>query len=308
MLGDAIVDRYRIVQHHAEDHEAHTLIGTTSSGNDIWIERSFIECDAHICTGFIEPHFFAGFSGGGKAIMPGLAALETVQRNHSTANLDSPFARWGVTQGNPLWQEVYEAAMMVTPTFLLNVTLNRSKEITGVFAGAMTEAHAVGCAFVKEHAMVATPKAFDIVISTNSGYPLDLNLYQTVKGMSAAAQVVKPGGSIIIAADCWDGIPDDSPYALLLHECPNLSTLLSTIRSAGFSWSEMWQVQVQALICEQAKVYVHSHHLTDAQITGAHLLPCRSIEQTVATLLEQYGPKASICVLPEGPQTVPFVA
>ncbi|MHB9134437.1 MAG: nickel-dependent lactate racemase [Armatimonadota bacterium] len=307
MLGDEMVNRYRIVQHHAEDNDAHVLVGTTASGNEIRLERSFVECDARILTGFIEPHFFAGFSGGGKAVMPGLASLETVQRNHSAMNIDSPLARWGITRGNPLWQEVYEAAMMVAPTFLVNVTLNRSKEITGVFAGDLTQAHAAGCASVKERAMVPVPAAFDIVIGTNSGYPLDLNLYQTVKGMSAAAQVVKPDGSIIIAADCWDGLPDNSAYARLLNECQNPDILLSTIRTAGFNRPEMWQAQVQALICQHADVYVHSHNLTDTQITGAHIKPCRSIEDTVAGLLERYGPDAAICVLPQGPQTVPFI-
>ena len=307
MLGDEIVDRYRIVQNDASDRNSHVLVGRTTSGNDAWIHREFVECDVRIPTGFIEPHFFAGFSGGGKAIMPGLALLETVIRNHNAKNLDSPLARWGTTRGNPVWEEIREVAAMVQPTFLLNVTLNRDQQITGVFAGELEEAHAQGCAFVKEKAMVPVQEPYDIVISSNSGYPLDLNLYQSVKGMSAASQVVKKGGSIILAADCWDGIPDHGEYARLLLEAKSLESLLETIRAPGFQRQDMWEAHIQALICLKADVYFYSHNLSDEQIEGALLRPCRDIEATVAELLQKYGRRATLCVLPEGPQTIPYI-
>jgi len=307
MLGDELVDRYRIVQNDAHDRGSHVLVGRTTSGNDVWIHREFVNCDVRILTGFIEPHLFAGFSGGGKAIMPGLALLETVMRNHSARNLDSPLARWGITQGNPVWEEIHEAAAMVQPTFLLNVTLNRDKQITGVFAGDFEEAHAQGCAFVKEKAMVPVREPFDIVIGSNSGYPLDLNLYQAVKGMSAASQVVKEGGSIIIAAECWDGIPDYGEYGQLLLEAESPESLLETVRAPGFQRQDMWEAHIQALICLKADVYFYSHNLSDEQIEGAWLRPCHDIEATVAELLQKYGPGATICVLPEGPQTIPYL-
>ena len=196
---------------------------------------------------------------------------------------------------------------MVQPTFLLNVTLNRDQQITGVFAGDFKEAHAQGCAFVKEKAMVPVPEPFDIVITSNSGYPLDLNLYQSVKGMSAASQIVKEGGSIIIAADCWDGIPDHGEYAQLLLEAESLESLLETIRAPGFQRQDMWEAQLQALICLKADVYFYTHNLSDEQIEDALLRPCRDIEATVAELLQKHGPGATICVLPEGPQTIPYI-
>lgn len=307
MLGDEIVDRYRIVQNDASDRNSHVLVGRTTSGNAAWIHKEFVECDVRIPTGFIEPHFFAGFSGGGKAIMPGLALLETVMRNHNAKNLDSPLARWGITYGNPVWEEIREVAAMVQPTFLLNVTLNRDQQITGVFAGDFEDAHAQGCAFVKEKAMVPVQGPYDIVISSNSGYPLDLNLYQSVKGMSAASQVVKEGGSIIIAADCWDGIPDHGEYAQLLLEAKSLESLLETVRTPGFQRQDMWEAHVQALICLKADVYFYSHNLSDEQIESALLRPCRDIEATVAELLQKYGRRATLCVLPEGPQTIPYI-
>ncbi|MBN1564416.1 MAG: nickel-dependent lactate racemase [Anaerolineae bacterium] len=312
LSGDAIVDRFRIVQNDANDRASHELIGTTSRGNDVWLHREFLACAVQIPTGFIEPHFFAGYSGAGKAIMPGLALLETILRNHSAVNLDDPRTTWGHTTGNPLWEEVREVAQMAAQSarvsFLLNVTLNRDKAITGVFAGAMDQAHAAGCAFVKDTAMVPVAEAFDMVITSNSGYPLDLNLYQTVKGMSAAALVVKPGGTIIAAADCWDGLPDHGEYAQLLHSADSPAALLEMVRAPGYQRQDMWQGHIQALVSQKAEVYVYSDHLTDAQLEAALLKPCRNIGALVADLLTRYGSDASICVLPEGPQTIPYLA
>jgi nickel-dependent lactate racemase len=257
ILSDEIVDRYRIVQNDANDRALHVLLGRTERGNDIWIHREFVESDARILTGFIEPHFFAGFSGGGKAVMPGMALLETVLRNHSAEHLDSPMARWGITEGNPLWEEIREAARMVAPTFLVNVTLNHSRQITGVFAGDFEEAHARGCGFVKEMAMVPVPAPFDIVVTSNAGYPLDLNVYQSVKGMSAAAQVVREGGSIIVAADCWDGIPEHGGYGQLMIEAESLESLLETVRDPSCQKQDRWQAQIQAGLVKVDQASAH---------------------------------------------------
>ncbi|NIO10933.1 MAG: hypothetical protein GTO40_24170, partial [Deltaproteobacteria bacterium] len=179
-------------------------------------------------------------------------------------------------------------------------------QITRVFAGDFDKAHTVGCAFVKETAMAPVAEPFDILITSNSGYPLDLNVYQAVKGMSAASQVVKEGGTIIIAADCWDGIPDHGAYGRLLNEAESLESLLEKIRTPGFQSEDMWQAQIHALICLKADVYLHTHNLTDEQIKGALLRPCHQIETTVEELLQRHGRSATIGVLPEGPQTIPY--
>ncbi|MCP4399678.1 MAG: nickel-dependent lactate racemase [bacterium] len=307
MLGDEVVDSCRIVQNDAHDKDSHTLVGTTSSGNAIWIHKDFVDADVRILTGFIEPHFFAGFSGGGKAVMPGLALLETVMRNHNAPHIDHPNSTWGITHGNPIWEEIHEAAAFAPPSFLVNVALNRHKDITAVFAGDWEQAHEQGCAFVKDTAMVSVDEAFDIVITSNSGYPLDLNLYQAVKGMSAASQIVKQGGSIIIAAECWDGIPDHGPYGKLLREAESIEQLLETIRDPDFVMGDTWQAQIQALISQEADVYVYSDGLDNETVKGAMLQPCESIEASIATLLKKYNRKARICILPEGPQTIPYI-
>jgi nickel-dependent lactate racemase len=179
--------------------------------------------------------------------------------------------------------------------------------VTGVFAGDLDMAHAAGCAFVKRSAMVGVPRPFDIVVTTNSGYPLDLNLYQSVKGMRAADQVVREGGTIIIAASCWDGIPEHGLYGKILRESRSPRELLDKIRTPGFLEQDQWQAHIQALVQLKADVFVKSDGLTDDQIRGALLRPCRRIEDTIAGLLAKYGRGASICVMPEGPQTIPYL-
>jgi nickel-dependent lactate racemase len=239
--------------------------------------------------------------------MPGMAGLQTVLGNHGACMVGHPKAIWGITRGNPIWEEIREAALLVHPTFLVNVTLNKDKQITGVFAGELDAAHAAGCAFVKDTAMVPVAEAFDIIITTNSGYPLDLNLYQGIKGVSAAAQIVRQDGAIILAAECWDGIPDHGQYSQLLRSAASPRALLDRIFTPGFMQHDQWQAQVQAQAQLKAEVYVRTDNLTPEQIRAALLQPCLRIEDTVAGLLKRYGAHARICVLPEGPQTIPYL-
>lgn len=309
MLGARVVARYRCLQHDANDDANLVHVGTTRFGHDVRINRHFVEADATILTGFIEPHFFAGFSGGPKGVLPSIAGAESVLSNHGAKMIGDARAAWGVTRGNPIWEEMLEAARMVRPTFLLNVAMNRDRRITGVFAGDLEAAHEAGCRFVKDGAMVAVPEPFDIVVTSNSGYPLDLNLYQAVKGMSAAAQVVREGGDIIIAAECWDGLPEHGHFARLLREAPGPAELLATVEAPGFGCPDQWQVQIQARIQLKATVHVRADGLSDKQIRGALLEPCGRIEDTLGRLLSNgHGRRPTLCILPEGPVTIPYVA
>jgi nickel-dependent lactate racemase len=308
MVGDDIFEHGRIVQNDTFDQATQVRVGVTSKGHETWLNAELMACDLKILTGFIEPHLFAGFSGGGKAIMPGMAGQRTVLGNHDAGMVGHSKSIWGVTQGNPIWEEVGEVAGQAGRLFLLNVTLNRDKAVTGVFAGDLDQAHAAGCAFVKRSAMVAVPRPFDIVVTTNSGYPLDINLYQSVKGMRAADQVVKPGGTIIIATRCSDGIPEHGLYGKILRESKSPRELLDRICAPGFLEQDQWQAQIQTLIQLKADVYVRSDGLTDDEIRAALLIPCRRIEDTVVDLLKKYGRGTSVCVMPEGPQTIPYIA
>ncbi len=307
MLGDQVVDHYRCLQHDCHDDDNLVSLGETSLGHPVRVNRLYLESDVKILTGFIEPHLFAGFSGGPKAILPSLAGVESVFSNHGLHMIAHPNATWGVIDDNPIWQEMSEVALLTEPTFLLNVALNVKREITGIFAGEMLAAHAVGRAFVKEHAMVGVDAPYDIVVTTNSGYPLDQNLYQSVKGMSAAAQIVREGGAIIMVAACEDGIPDHGCYADLLVEAGTPQRMMEIISVPGYREQDQWQVQLQAQIQLKADVHVYSDGLTDDQITRAMFTPCRDIMQTITELREKFGPAARICVLPDGPQTIPYL-
>ena len=307
ILGENIVKEYEIIQNDANNPDLHKYVGTTSSGNEIYLNKKVLDCNIKILTGFIEPHFFAGFSGGGKAIIPGMAYVSTIKYNHSISHLSHEKVNWGITYGNPLWEEMMESAELVPGLFLLNITLNRNKDITNVFAGELRSAHKAGSQFVKDSAMAPVNNLYDIVITSNSGYPLDLNIYQTVKGMSAAAQIVKPGGTIIMAAECWDGIPSNSDYETILTSVKSIDELMEFIKKNESTLKDTWQIYFQALIQLKATVYLFSDKLDESTIKKALFNPVKNISKLVDELVKKIGHTAKICVLPEGPQTIPYL-
>lgn len=307
MLGKAITARYRVVNHECEDYANMVQFGVTTSGAPALINRLAAEADVRILTGFIEPHFFAGFSGGPKALMPGVAGLKTTLSNHGAANIGSPRATFGVNEGNPIWDEMFDIAQRVGRSFLLNVSLNEEKHITGWFAGDLGAAHRRGREFVRGSAMQRVDAPFDVVVTTNSGYPLDMNLYQGVKGMSAAATIAKPGATIILAAECSEGLPAGSPSDQLLRSVRSPEELLARICSPGFAWPEQWQSQIQTLIQTRARVLLHSL-MPDDLVRAALLEPCHDIGAEVRAQIARIGPGARVAVLPWGPLTIPYVA
>jgi nickel-dependent lactate racemase len=306
MLTPNVVANYSIHNNESRNRDAHIQLGTMRDGTPALINRHVVEADIRIVTGFIEPHFFAGFSGGVKGIVPGTAAFEAVMSNHGAHNIGHSNACFGLTEGNPLWEELREVALRVGPSFLLNVTLNEQRQITAVFAGNLTQAHKCGCEFVRESAMQRVAAPFDIVIITNSGYPLDLNLYQGIKGMSAAARIVKPGGTIILACECREGVPPNSPYDRLLRRVKNLEEFLSLVAKPGFAHADQWEVQIQAQVHQKAEVLVYSS-LPDEVIRAAHLIPCHDISAEIANRLKRLNSTARVAVLPQGPLTIPYL-
>jgi len=307
MLTPAVVQNYRVVNHEPENPEALIQLGTTRDGTPALLNRHAVEADVRIVTGFIEPHFFAGFSGGIKGIVPGVAGLKTVLSNHGARNIGDSNSTFGVTEGNPLWEDLRDIALRAGQSFLLNVSLNEQRQITGVFAGDIIAAHKVGYEFVRKSAMQKFATPFDVVVTTNSGYPLDLNLYQGVKGMSAGARVVKPGGTLILAAECREGLPAGSPLDKFLRSASSIEEVLAMLNSPGFARPEQWQAQIQALVQRKATVLVHSS-LAEDVVRAAHLIPCHDIGATVKDLIRASGNGARVAVLPQGPLTIPYLA
>lgn len=303
MLGSDIAANYAVINHDAFDDDSLASVGSTDDGIPIRINKRWAESDIRIATGFVEPHFFAGFSGGPKMIAPGLAGFGTIMRLHNAAMIAHPNARWGVTRGNPIHDAIRQIARRVSADFSVDVTLNREQRITSVYAGELFGVHKAACAVAARLAMRPVAAAFDVALTTNSGYPLDRSLYQAVKGMSAAAQVVREGGRIICAAECLDGMPDHGQYGQILTERDSPAELLEMICRPGYERHDQWQAQIQAQILLKADVHLKAGHLTDDQIRRAHLKPIRDIEAAIADCDED----ARICVLPEGPQTIPFI-
>jgi len=306
MLGKEVVKNYRIINHDGQKKDGMVYLGKNRTGGEIWINGDYIRADIRILTGFIEPHFFAGFSGGPKSVLPGISGEETVMHNHSAHMLNDPKANWGITYGNPVWDEIREVALMTEPTFIINVTLNKEKRITGVFSGGMNLAHQKGVEFAGRSAMRAVPYLFDLVITTNSGYPLDLNLYQTIKGMSAASQIVKKDGAIICVSECSDGIPEHGNYRRILQMGNDPEEILKIIESPGFCMFDQWEAQIQAKIQIKAKVYLYSA-LQEREVVACHLEPIKDIESTVARIKKEFESTPRIAVLPEGPMTIPYL-
>jgi nickel-dependent lactate racemase len=306
MLGEWVVEHIRIINHHCHEEQELVKVGHSTFGCDVWLNKAYVEADFKIVTGFIEPHFFAGFSGGPKGIMPGIAGIDTIMTFHNARMIGDPLATWGNMRNNPVQDMTREVNQMCKPDFMLNVTLNGDKAITNVFAGELFQAHEAGCTYVKKHAMVQCDERFDVVITSNSGYPLDQNLYQAVKGMSAAHKIVKQGGTIISAAECSDGIPSHGKYFEILQMKETIEEILAMINDPAFAVYDQWQVQKQAVIQTWADVYVYSS-LADEDLIKAKFKPTSSIERTLADLEKKYGPDMRVAVLPLGPLTIPYV-
>ena len=307
MLGREVVESYRVVSHDAFDPSGLKRMGDTASGIPVWLNRLWVESDVRITTGFVEPHFFAGFSGGPKMVAPGLAGFDTIMRLHDADMIGNPLSTWGITRGNPIHDDIREIAQLTGVDFSVDVTINRDHKITTVYAGELFAVHRAACDVARRAAMRPVPEPFPIVVTTNSGYPLDLNLYQAVKGMSAAAQVVCEGGTIVCAAECSDGVPDHGEYGRILSEASGPSELLAKIKAPGYGRHDQWQVQIQAQIQLKAEVKLKSEYLTDDQVRAAHLEPVDDLQDAVEAATQKHGADAPICVLPQGPQTIPYL-
>jgi nickel-dependent lactate racemase len=308
MLGRDVLRRYRVINHDSRDPSALVPVGETTTGAHVDLNRLWLEADVRITTGFVEPHFFAGFSGGPKMVAPGLAGLQTVLTLHDARRIGHPMATWGITEGNPVHDDVREIARMTGVHFAVDVTLNRAHEITAVFAGELFAEHRTACAAAKRDAMREVGAPFDVVLTTNAGYPLDQNLYQAVKGMSAAAKVVKRGGAIVCAAECRDGLPAHGSYGEVLASRSTPQALLAMITAPGYSMPDQWQVQIQAQVQTNARVLVKSGGLSDRELRAAHFDPIADVGAAVKGELAAAGPHATLCVLPQGPQTIPYLA
>jgi lactate racemase len=299
-LGESIVNQYRVVNH---DINQIVKIGTTSRGIPVEVNRRVVEADFRISTGFIEPHFFAGFSGGSKSIMPGVSSASAILQNHGCKMIEHPLSKAGILQGNPIHEDIVEHAKMAKLDFIVNVLLNDSKNITHVVAGEPEQAHDKGCEIEKGLAGNKVDHKFDITITSNSGAPLDLDLYQTVKGIDNASQITREGGIIIMASSCNRGV-GSTVFRETHTSCGSPQEVLHRIGSAGPGC--YWQNQVLARSQLINIIYLVSD-LDAGPVESMGMVPVRSIEEGLARALKVLGPNAEIAVMPEGPLVIPVL-
>jgi lactate racemase len=307
MLGP-VFGSYRVVQHEARRRETLVEVGRSRQGVPVELCRAYVEADVRIVTGFVEPHIFAGYSGGAKGVMPGVAGAEIVMSNHGAANLSHPRAGWCQTDGNPVFEEMEHVTSLCPPTFLVNVTLDAESRITSVFGGDLLAAHRGAIRQAAAQYSVAVSRPFDIVLATNMGYPADTTLYQSVKGMSVAAEAVREGGAIVLVAGCEEGIGSAEYVELLTSHSP--SALLEELLRSEEPRHDQWQVQCQAMVQARARVYLHSR-LSKSETEAAHLAYTADVTETLAKLGEEarsVGREGSLLVLPFGQLTVPVIA
>ena len=306
MVGSEVYERYGVVNHDAHDPATMEYVGESLTGRDLYMNREYVQADRRIVMGFIEPHFMAGFSGGYKGIFPAVADVESIMDYHRAAVIGHERSTWGVLEDNPTQDQIRANGSLLPVDFCVNVTLNRAREITGFYCGEVLAAHAAGCEANMLTSMVACEREYPIVVTTNGGYPLDQNLYQAVKGMSAAYQIVAEGGLIICAARCNDGFPEHGNFRKMLLEHDSPEAMLETIHSPGFSTFDQWQVQLFAQILQRARVALHSE-IDPEDVRRVHLEPVADITARISEELETIGNDAPIAVLPEGPMTVPYL-
>ena len=306
ILGPDVYGTVPVGNHNARNRDEHRYLGDTASGTPVWIDERFIAADLHITLGFIEPHLMLGFSGGRKLIAPGLAAQETIKVLHSPKFMRDARAAEGSVADNPLHRELLEISRIARHDFIVDVALTRDRKIAGVFAGIAEQAHAEGMNFVSRVMLEEMPEPVDVVITSCAGYPLDLTFYQAIKGITAAQHIVKPGGRILLVAECAEG-PGAHEFCQLLKRTASDQEYLDSIANSPVI-VDQWQLEKLAIVTRKADVFFYTPGLPGEyhDALWGRILP--TAEAAVSAVLDGVPPGAPIALMPEGPYVLAKVA
>jgi lactate racemase len=305
MTSAPIVDRYRIRNHAARDASEHRHLGMTERGTEIWIDRGYLDADLKVVTGLIEPHLMAGFSGGRKGVAPGLAGVDMMRRLHGPAMLEEHIGP-GILDGNPFHEELVEIARRAGCDFLVNVGVDRERRLTGVFAGDLEAAHLDGVRAVERQVRVDVERPADIVITSAGGYPLDQTLYQSIKGLVGALNVVRRGGTMILAAEISEGI-GSADFRKLLADLTGNDAFMARLTRPDFFVIDQWMAQHLCQVLRKSEVTVVSRGLDLAALPDLPIACAPSVESALERAFARHGRDARILVLPEGPYTLATV-
>ena len=303
MVGSHIIENYQIVNHFSQKQETLINLGQTQNGTPVLINRLYVESDLKVISALIEPHLMAGYSGGRKAICPGLASIETMKIMHGPQILEHPKASVGILEGNPFHAEATEIALMAGVDFSLNVTINDRRQLTGVFAGDMVNAHLAGAKFAEKQTKATLPEPADVVIVSCAGYPLDTTFYQAIKGVLSAIEVVKEGGMVILVAECQEGI-GSGPFTDLILKTKNLEQFVRNTYNPKNFVIDQWQLEELAKAIRKANVYFYSDKIPYEQQQKLFVNPLKSPNEGVEIALKKYGKDAKIVAIPDGPYTL----
>jgi nickel-dependent lactate racemase len=306
LVGEYVATHYRCENHHGKAHDEHDFLGTTPRGVPVWIDKRYTRAELKVTTGLIEPHLMAGYSGGRKVICPGIAGLETVKVWHGPRFLEHPKADCGSLEGNPVHEENTLIAQMAGCDFIVNVCIDGSRRITGLWAGDMIQAWEAGVAFCQKVVRAGVPHPVDVVVTSCAGYPLDTTWYQAVKGLTGALPIVRRGGTIILAASLTEGLGSPE-FRALLDRYEATGAYDQPAQSDTCEMDE-WQLVMLKKVLKHCRVKVVSDGLPAEVLRRCRVEPVASVEQAVADSLAEYGPQAKLAVIPKGPYVLPVVA
>lgn len=305
MLGAQVVRHYAVRNHVARDDAAHGFLGTTSRGTEIWIDRGYLQPDLRILTGLIEPHLMAGYSGGRKALCPGLAGVRTMRSAHGPEMLEGSVGP-GILDGNPFHADLLEIVSRVGADFLCDVTIDRNRQLTGVYAGHVIAAHLAGARAVESQVSVSLPEAVDIVITSGGGYPLDQTLYQSIKGLVGALNIVRTGGAILLVAELAEGA-GSAEFVRLLAAADSPAAFMGQLRRPDFFHIDQWMVQHLCQVLRKASVWIVAPRQVVEFRPGFAVRWASSVDAALQEAFDVVGGHATIAVVPEGPYTLPTV-
>ncbi len=298
--GKEVAENEKFVMHFSKENDTLTKVGILPSGGELWLNKLVMETELLIAEGFIEPHFFAGFSGGRKSVLPGVAGAKTVLANHCSKFIASDFARTGILENNPIHKDMLYAAEKAKLAFILNVVIDSEKKVIGAFAGDSVLAHEKGCEFVTNLAKIEKVNA-DIVVSTNGGYPLDQNIYQAVKGMTAAEATCSESGVIIMIAACNDGHGGQSFYDNMAQASSPEEVLEKVLKiPAEETIPDQWEFQILARILSKFKVILVTDMCNPGMVKAMHMEHASSFEEALDKAFKLKGEDAKVAVIPDG--------